>query len=50
MERKIDMKKNSGTGIAQDASDVYKFKNYIYTSLKISYFTSLTFKSAYMSD
>lgn len=34
MERKIDKKKNSGTGIAQDASEVEKVKNYIYTYLK----------------
>lgn len=50
MERKIDKKKNSGTGIAQDASEVEKVKNYIYTYLKSADFTARTCKTAYIRD
>ena len=50
MERKIDKKKNSGTGIAQDASEENKVKNYIYTYMKSANFTSRTCKTAYIRD
>lgn len=50
MERIIDKKKNSGTGIAQDASEVEKVKNYIYTYLKSADFTARTCKTAYIRD
>ena len=50
MERKIDKKKNSGTGIAQDASEGKKEKNNIDTPRKRADFTARTCKTAYIRD
>ncbi len=48
--KKNRQEKNSGTGIAQDASEVEKVKNYIYTYLKSADFTARTCKTAYIRD
>lgn len=48
--KKTDKVKNSGTGIAQDASEIGKVKSYISTYLKNVRFTDRTCKTAYIRD
>ena len=50
MKEKTEKKKISGTCITQDASEMEKVKNYIFTYLKSANFSARTCKSAYIRD